>query len=123
MFWESFVGNADNIVGNADKYINVSNKYLHHVYVFFYQLFCLESKNVHILKINFSAEENMAQLDFTYYLSHILIWTHKQKSKHNVFGLLWLNSENRLYVYACYSFYYYSTAQILKLYSLNIANY
>ena len=47
----------------------------------------------------------------------------KKKTKQNSFIFLWLHSENRVYVYACHSFYYYSTVQRSKLYWLNTANY
>ena len=61
---------------------------------------------------------HMAKLEFTCHVSDMIP---QKKTKHNFFRFLWLNCENRLYVYACH--YYYSGVQRLKLYSLNIATY
>ena len=50
------------IIGNVGKHTCVSNKYLHHVYVqVFYKCVCLKSINMHILKINFHMEGDMAR--------------------------------------------------------------
>ena len=51
-----------NHIGHAAKHIYVSNKYLHHIYgQISYHFLCFESENMHILKITFSVEGNLAR--------------------------------------------------------------